>query len=204
MSYATEQRRRTRLSPDERNRQLMAHAIAVFARRGIGRASHAEIAERAGVSVATVFNYFNTREDLVDAVLSEVENFLFKLARQAHDNSSPALVCLKKHIDLYVDAAYEQSDYHLIALEWGASIRDEVWPRFAQCCEGMLNLTVRTLERGEAQGEFKSKLEHRELAMLLNSIYYPASQMIYQTPQPPREEVKAFMLRSCQVALGVL
>ena len=72
MQYATEQRRRTRLSPDERNRQLMAHAIAVFARRGLGRAGHAEIAERAGVSVATVFNYFNTREDLVDAVLTEI------------------------------------------------------------------------------------------------------------------------------------
>ena len=48
----------------------MECAIEVFSRRGIGRAGHAEIAEQAKVSVATVFNYFNTREELVDEVLA--------------------------------------------------------------------------------------------------------------------------------------
>ncbi|MBP8172755.1 MAG: TetR/AcrR family transcriptional regulator [Aeromonadaceae bacterium] len=204
MQYATEQRRRTRLSPDERNRQLMAHAIAVFARRGLGRAGHAEIAERAGVSVATVFNYFNTREDLVDAVLTEIENHLYSMARSAHESGFSAQECFRLHIEQYVDAAYDKSDYNLIALEWGASIRDDVWPRFAQCCERLQSMATRTLQRGMELGEFRSKLDCEHIAQLLSSINYSASQMIYQSPQPPREEVKEFMLKSVRLAMGML
>ncbi|EMQ43494.1 hemagglutinin/protease regulatory protein [Vibrio cholerae O1 str. NHCC-006C] len=47
----------------------MEIALEVFAKRGIGRGGHADIAQ---VSVATVFNYFPTREDLVDDVLNFV------------------------------------------------------------------------------------------------------------------------------------
>ena len=58
----------------------MEISLEVFARRGIGRGGHADIAEIAQVSVATVFNYFPTREDLVDDVLNYVvrqfSNFL--------------------------------------------------------------------------------------------------------------------------------
>jgi AcrR family transcriptional regulator len=66
---------RRRLSPGARRAELMACALAVFARRGLGEARHAEIAAEAGVSVATVFVYFPTREALVDAVLDEVDGF---------------------------------------------------------------------------------------------------------------------------------
>ncbi len=47
-------RPRTRLSPLKRKQQLMEIALEVFARRGIGRGGHADIAEIAQVSVATV------------------------------------------------------------------------------------------------------------------------------------------------------
>ncbi len=203
MQHATEPRRRTRLSPDARSRQLMDHAIAVFAQRGIGRAGHAEIAERANVSFATVFNYFRTREELVDAVLGEVESYLYTLARQSHNPEISALACIEQFIDRYVDAAYEKGDYNLIALEWGASIRDDVWPRFTLFCERMLEITTGTLQRGEKNGEFKLHMDTQSLAQLLNSLCFPASQMIFKTPQPPKEQVKEFMLRASQLALGL-
>lgn len=80
MDASIEKRPRTRLSPQKRKLQLMEIALEVFAKRGIGRGGHADIAEIAQVSVATVFNYFPTREDLVDDVLNFVvrqySNFL--------------------------------------------------------------------------------------------------------------------------------
>ena len=203
MQPTTEIRRRTRLSPNARSRQLMDHAISVFAQRGIGRASHAEIAERAHVSVATVFNYFRTREELVDAVLSEVESYLYALASQAHDAEQSAQSCIEQFIERYVDAAYEHGEYNLIALEWGASIRDDVWPRFTQFCERMLALTTHTLQRGADAGEFKLSMPAHEVSQLLNSLCFPACQMIFKQPRPPRNEVKSFMLRASRLALGV-
>lgn len=54
MDASIEKRPRTRLSPQKRKLQLMEIALEVFAKRGIGRGGHADIAEIAQVSVATV------------------------------------------------------------------------------------------------------------------------------------------------------
>lgn len=70
---------RRRLEPNERRAQLLEHAISAFAEAGIERAVHADVAVRANVSTPTVFKYFPTREALVDAVLSEVEDSLIVL-----------------------------------------------------------------------------------------------------------------------------
>ncbi len=70
---------RRRLEPSERRAQLLKHAISAFAEAGIERAAHADVAARAQVSTPTVFNYFPTRDALVDAVLSEVEKIAASL-----------------------------------------------------------------------------------------------------------------------------
>lgn len=45
MDASIEKRPRTRLSPQKRKLQLMEIALEVFAKRGIGRGGHADIAE---------------------------------------------------------------------------------------------------------------------------------------------------------------
>lgn len=86
---------RRRLEPSERRAQLLEHAISAFAEAGIERAVHADVAIRANVSTPTVFKYFPTREALVDAVLSEVEDSLIVLETYLPSDvtlSSPELV----------------------------------------------------------------------------------------------------------------
>ena len=78
---------RTRLNPEQRKQQLLQAAIEVFARRGIGRAAHADIASATKVSVPTVFNYFKTREDLVSAVLTYVEGELIQFTERHHNHT---------------------------------------------------------------------------------------------------------------------
>lgn len=74
MTMVTDQTARgRRLEPGERRAQLLHHAVSAFADAGIERAVHADVANRANVSTPTVFKYFPTREALVDAVLSEIE-----------------------------------------------------------------------------------------------------------------------------------
>ena len=71
-SDKTEYRRR--LDPGVRRAQLLEHAMTAFAEAGIERAVHADVANLAKVSTPTVFKYFPTRNALVDAVLSEIED----------------------------------------------------------------------------------------------------------------------------------
>ncbi|EGR2794840.1 MULTISPECIES: LuxR/HapR/OpaR family quorum-sensing transcriptional regulator [Vibrio] len=146
-------RPRTRLSPLKRKQQLMEIALEVFARRGIGRGGHADIAEIAQVSVATVFNYFPTREDLVDEVLNHVvrqfSNFLsdnIDLDIHAQDN-------LKNITNAMIELVTQDCHWLKVWFEWSASTRDEVWPLFVTTNRTnqllVQNMFVRAIERGE-------------------------------------------------------
>ena len=47
-----------------RREQILEAAVRVFARRGFGKATVAEIAEEAGVAAGTIYIYFEGKEDL--------------------------------------------------------------------------------------------------------------------------------------------
>ncbi|MQA78128.1 MAG: TetR family transcriptional regulator [Streptosporangiales bacterium] len=72
----------------QRTRQLIATtAHALFVERGFDAVTVAEVARRADVSVATVFNYFPTKEDLV---YSQMEAFQTALV-EAIGNRGPGV-----------------------------------------------------------------------------------------------------------------
>ena len=195
MEPRAEIRRRTRLSPEARRNQLMECAIEVFSRRGIGRAGHAEIAEQAKVSVATVFNYFNTREELVDEVLAEIERFVHQMLEQDYTGQGPVSDSIRRHVKLFVDAAYDQPDHASIWLEWSSSVREEVWPRYAKLLDKALERIAPHLQRAMDAGEIQSVLSAQDLARSLTGFGYVMMQMINQPQRPDREEVTDFLFK---------
>ena len=124
---------RTRLNPEQRKQQLLQAAIEVFARRGIGRAAHADIAQATQVSVPTVFNYFKTREDLVDAVLSHVEGELLQFTERHHSHPwRDPLETLMEFTYEFLDLVQAKPNLIKIWLEWSSSVREDVWPRYLE------------------------------------------------------------------------
>ncbi|WP_427978919.1 TetR/AcrR family transcriptional regulator [Agarivorans sp.] len=186
-------RRRTRLSPEVRRKQLMQCAIEIFARRGIGRAGHAEIAELANVSVATVFNYFNTREDLVDAVLSEVEQTMLGLVGQTYPSDENALTAVQQHLSGLVELAYSNSDVIHIWLEWSSSVREDVWPRFSAVMAKINQQIGDSIQAGFDNKEITSALNALQAAQAINAGLYLAVQMINRPDSPERQEVVDFL-----------
>ena len=165
-------RPRTRLSPKKRKQQLMDISLDVFARRGIGRGGHADIAEIAQVSVATVFNYFPTREDLVDDVLNyavrQFSNFLsdnIDLDLHAKEN-------LANLTSAMVNLIAEDCHWLKVWFEWSASTRDEVWPLFVSTNRTnqllIQNMFIKAMERGEVSNEH----DPANLATLFHGICY--------------------------------
>lgn len=64
-------RRRTRLSPQAREREIVRSAIGFFAQNGFSGQTR-ELAAGLGISQALIFRYFPTKEDLIDRVYEEI------------------------------------------------------------------------------------------------------------------------------------
>ncbi|GAB6263361.1 TetR/AcrR family transcriptional regulator [Photobacterium sp. CCB-ST2H9] len=164
---------RTRLSPEKRKQQLLKCALEVFARRGIGRAGHADIADMANVSVATVFNYFPTREALVEQVLYQVErkfNELLNLCLgEEHDTIHGHLSCITGYL---IDAVIEQQDWLKVWFEWSTSVRTETWPQFLDANQPNLKQVTNIFELGKQNGQLSTDIASYDLTWLLHGLCY--------------------------------
>jgi len=196
---------RTRLSPVQRKQQLLLAAISCFSERGIGRATHADIAEATSVSVATVFNYFNTREDLVDAVLNQIEDFFLDFAKSFHFNkhaSEAPLSTITEHSLSFLVKAGEHPNLIKIWLEWSASVRQDTWPRYIAFHEQMLDIIEPTIRAGLSKGEFISQLPPRDLARILYGQAHPVTLATF-SPNASMSHLKRFVELSLNTVLGV-
>jgi TetR/AcrR family hemagglutinin/protease transcriptional regulator len=194
--------RARRLPPIERRTQLLTCALRVFARRGLGEARHAEIAKEAGVSVPAVFFYFPTRDELVKAVLDEVERFYLELAEHVHGRDLPAQQILLQHAVAFADSVDTHPDYARVWLDWSTAIRDKVWPRYIDFQEKLVRILEKTIRRGQRKGTFAADVDPEDAALLGLSAAHMLAQMKFLRRAP--EKVERFMRAVVQSVLGVL
>lgn len=125
--------KRTRLSPEQRRRQLLDAAVELFAERGIGEAKHADIAKRTGVSVATTFVYFPTRDELIDAVLDDVAEknlAIFDEVDPSGLTAAELLTALAEHATSRVD---DDRAYAQVWLNWSMNFAPHIREKFLEC-----------------------------------------------------------------------
>jgi TetR/AcrR family hemagglutinin/protease transcriptional regulator len=158
---------RRRLAPEERKRLLLNDAVEVFATRGIGRGGHTEIAEMGGVSVATVFNYFNTREDLVEAVLNEVEARFLALAEEIYSQGDEPLDAIQNHIKAFLQMCETNPSYIKVWLEWSCSIREGIWPQYIGFQNKLLEMIAKQIYKAIKNGDLAPGLAAPERARWL-------------------------------------
>lgn len=157
-----------RYPPEERKKQLLDIAVEVFADQGISAARHAEIANRAGVAVSTIFFYFPTREELVDSVLTDTERVFGDLSESIEID--PETPTIRRILLIFLDYIERYPNHSRILFEWSASIREAVWPRFLKLqdklIEGMANRII------EERTEQNPGAPPEELATLLMGVAY--------------------------------
>lgn len=166
-------KRRLRMSPARRKQQLLDYSMEVFAKRGLGRAGHADIAEISNVSVATIFNYFPTRDALVEQVLIEVEQRFSSLLEEClGDENKPLdarLVCISYYL---INAVLTHQAWIKIWFEWSMSVRDQLWPQFIKSNGKNLSKICDAFEQAIQNGEIITEKSPDDLARLLQGICY--------------------------------
>jgi AcrR family transcriptional regulator len=95
---------------------LLAAARELFASRGLERTSIAEIADRADIAIGSFYNYFSTKEELLEELLkAELSKQLAVLQRRQAQSADPAEKISIAHRHL-VRAAHTDPDWAWLML----------------------------------------------------------------------------------------
>jgi len=80
----------------KRKRQILAAAREVFSQKGFAEATTAEIAQQAGVSEGTIYNYFNSKRDLLVSLIGgyALDESLLNLFKSPSINATDSLPAL--------------------------------------------------------------------------------------------------------------
>lgn len=187
--------------------QLIEAATKIFAEQGFQNTAVAQIAERAGVSLGTFYQYFRNRDEVLAAM---VNNSL----RQMETNTGAGwhvgdgVEGLTRIFGIYVDAYTESID---IA---------RVWENVSQTEQEMVTLrkdAARTitgqfaaeLRRASKAGEIRemsareASLTARALAGMADRVCF--EMFVFDPPNPPatKDEVAALLARLWAGALGI-
>jgi TetR/AcrR family fatty acid metabolism transcriptional regulator len=85
---------------EARRAQILDAAATVFAEKGFHRATTKEIARAAGVSEGTIYNYFDSKADLLIGImtrLAELESLDEELSRALQGDARDFLVAMFRH-----------------------------------------------------------------------------------------------------------
>ncbi len=146
---------------EDRPAQLLEAALELFAQKGYSATRAEEIAKRAGVSKGTLFLYFNSKEELFEAMVRQAIIPVVKDAQsfaQAHNGSAADLLRALTHL-------WWERNGHTTARSIPFLIVAEAH-HFPECVRYFNQAVVdpchelvrQVVERGIASGEFRADL----------------------------------------------
>jgi AcrR family transcriptional regulator len=160
------------LKKDKENRIVTAAAI-VFSQRGYAGASVAEIALQAGIGKGTVYEYFNSKEDLFFAVfewyLYQTSNGLTVNISALSGSATQRLEALNNSIMNLWD---EIEDIFALTMEfWAASSASAMRQRFRDAFKTLYQefreIVTAVIEDGCDRGEFRNDVDATAVAAAL-------------------------------------
>lgn len=128
-----------RLTPEARRQQLMDAAIVCYGELGVERAGHGDIAKRVGVSTATVFNYFGTRENLTEAVFARVYEIFRNMFADLPAPDLTSVERMEHMTESYALLVQTYPDVVKVALNWSSAFGDSVRPQYLEFQDWILD-----------------------------------------------------------------
>lgn len=175
MAHKVQKRQRRK---EARPAEIMAAGLDIFAERGFAAARLEDVAERAGVSKATIYLYFESKADLFAAIVRDIATPRFEAMEAllaAHDGPSAELLdfVIAKFREIAVETQLPSlAKIILSEAKNFPEIRD--FYRDQVILRGFANLGL-IIERGIARGEFRrcnvnAAVQEIIFPILLNSI----------------------------------
>jgi AcrR family transcriptional regulator len=155
---------------ETRRQQILDAALRCFSRDGFHNTTTADIVRESGVSQGTLYLYFATKDDIIDALADDRrqgEAFLSALAHGEQDPIRGLVAMIELHGQGLVDP--KRLDGRRVGIQgWAEALRN---PRIlASVHEGLSTVheaLVRLIERGQGTGQVRPEVDARAAARTL-------------------------------------
>jgi TetR/AcrR family fatty acid metabolism transcriptional regulator len=138
---------------EARHNQILDAASKVFAQRGFHGATTRHIAREAGVAEGTIYNYFDSKGDLLIAILmrlSEVEKIGTELTEALDQDARKFLLAVAHHRMSLIEEHDQTLQAVLPEILVNPDLRDQFYRRFAEPLAALLEQYVEMrIESGE-------------------------------------------------------
>ncbi|MFJ1991335.1 TetR/AcrR family transcriptional regulator [Streptomyces asiaticus] len=146
----------------ERRRELLSTAAEVFAAQGYNATTVRRIADEAGMLAGSLYYHFDSKESMVDEILSTFLNELWA----GYDEVLGAGLGPRETVEALVTESFREIDRHraAVAIYQKESKHLATQPRFRYLSESQGRFErawLGALERGVAEGVFRADLDIR-------------------------------------------
>jgi AcrR family transcriptional regulator len=149
---------------EEKRRQLLDAAVRVFARKGFHASRVGDIAEEAGVAHGLLYHYFESKNQLLEAVFHDNWSILLARIASVEETDEPAADQLRHITAIVLRTWLHLPDVvRVVIREFGRS--PELAERIGELAQPIDSI-ARVIERGIERGEFK-KVDPRVAATVV-------------------------------------
>jgi AcrR family transcriptional regulator len=191
-------------APARQRERILNAAQALFASRGFETVTMAEIARRAGVARATVFNHFGSKGALIEAITESVfEYYAGMLDRALADerSSAPSLVRALfegmagiEHLHGFYRGVFREITKILVGLDEGGPA--------ARARSSALRKLERLLARGQSREELSNEFTAVDLASAFDSL--ANGTIVHWLYEDPTGSLRDRMRRAAEIFLGTV
>lgn len=135
-------------------RNLLAAAVEVVGEQGYGDASVTSITSRAQIAQGTFYNYFESKQDILDQLLPELGEVLLEYLRE-RVGSATYLEREERSLRAYFDFIRERPEFYRILLEAQVYAPES----YARHAENLTRNYIAALKKNQANGYLRSYAE---------------------------------------------
>jgi TetR/AcrR family fatty acid metabolism transcriptional regulator len=146
---------------NERRAQILQAAAAVFARSGIDGARMDDIVTESGLSKGTLYWYFDSKEEIIVALVDEVVHLEYDNLRALVDGPGTVVERLQSFLDAHAGILNSQPLMGKLGLEFFSMTGriPRVHQFMKQYYDDYLGILVTIFEQGQERGEFDAEVE---------------------------------------------
>ncbi len=185
----------------EKQERIIEAAIAEFAERGYELANTNRIAEKARISVGSVFHYFNTKENLFLYIVNYGSSLIEEHAGKVVDDDNLSVADkIEALISLVVKTSRREATLIRLYHEMSSIGNQELISKVPRSLDSFTSQRyINMLREGQKKGEVRLELDAGSAAFLMDNIllmlqfsyvcdYYKIRFQMYKNPDIDREE----------------